>query len=107
MTRRDGFWMAAGAIFALVNAGGGGYAVAVGESMHAAIHGALPMVGIGVAWWMASKNARRDVPILTPADDRLERLQQSMDAIALEVERIGEAERFRAKLESSKAESRQ
>ena len=31
-------------------------------------------------------------------DDRLERLQQSVDAIAIEVERIAEAQRFSAKL---------
>lgn len=31
-------------------------------------------------------------------DDRLEHLQQSVDAIAIEVERIAEAQRFSAKL---------
>ena len=36
---------------------------------------------------------------------RLEQLQQSVDAIALEVERIGEAQRFNAKLQAEQNES--
>lgn len=35
-------------------------------------------------------------------DDRLEHLQQSVDAIAIEVERIAEAQRFSAKLLSER-----
>ena len=38
-------------------------------------------------------------------DDRLERLQQSVDAIAIEVERIAEAQRFSAKLLVERGES--
>jgi hypothetical protein len=37
-------------------------------------------------------------------DERLEHLQQSVDAIAIEVERIAEAQRFSAKLLSERAE---
>lgn len=36
-------------------------------------------------------------------DERLERLQQSVDAIAIEVERIAEAQRFSAKLLAERA----
>jgi hypothetical protein len=38
-------------------------------------------------------------------DQRLERLQQSVDAIAIEVERIAEAQRFSAKLLHERSES--
>lgn len=38
-------------------------------------------------------------------DQRLEQLQQSVDAIAVEVERIAEAQRFSAKLLSERAET--
>ncbi len=38
-------------------------------------------------------------------NDRLERLQQSVDAIAIEVERIAEAQRFSAKLLSERGEA--
>ena len=37
-------------------------------------------------------------------DDRLEHLQQSVDAIAIEVERIAEAQRFTTKLLSGRGE---
>ena len=37
-------------------------------------------------------------------EDRLEHLQQSVDAIAIEVERIAEAQRFSARLAAGRAE---
>lgn len=37
-------------------------------------------------------------------DERLDRLQQSLDAIAVEVERVGEGQRFVAKLGQQVAE---
>jgi hypothetical protein len=40
-------------------------------------------------------------------DDRLEQLQLSVDAIAVEVERIAEAQRFSAKLLAERGEDRQ
>jgi hypothetical protein len=44
-------------------------------------------------------------PRVSPASDaRLEQLQQSIDAIAVEVERIAEAQRFSAKLLAEKSE---
>jgi hypothetical protein len=36
----------------------------------------------------------------------VEQLQQSVDAIAVEIERIGEAQRFTAKLEQERATTR-
>ena len=42
-----------------------------------------------------------------PMDDRLDHLQQSVDAVAIEVERIGEAQRFSTKLHAERAEPRQ
>ena len=62
------------------------------------------MFGAGsVVMWMAVKvlNARLQSkpqrPQL-PSDDRLARLEQAIDTIAIEVERIAEAQRFSAKL---------
>jgi hypothetical protein len=40
-----------------------------------------------------------------PQDDRLEHLQQSVDAIAVEVERIAEAQRFTARLLAERTEA--
>jgi hypothetical protein len=38
-------------------------------------------------------------------DERLNYLQQSVDAVALEVERIGEAQRFNEKLRGEQSET--
>ena len=46
----------------------------------------------------------KPLPRPVPQDDRLEQLQQSVDAIAVEVERIAEAQRFTAKLLAERAE---
>ena len=57
--------------------------------------GSLTTIGV-VAWKVIAKGKRTPAPRLD--DDRLDRLQQSVDAIAIEVERIAEAQRFTAKL---------
>lgn len=48
---------------------------------------------------------RKESTQLAVDDERLEQLQQSVDAIAVEVERIAEAQRFTAKLMARRAES--
>ena len=47
-------------------------------------------------------NRRAKVPVVD--DARLEQIQQSVDAIAVEVERIAEAQRFSAKLLAAREE---
>lgn len=54
---------------------------------------------IGVVTLRAVQRSRpHELPNAGQSDERLEQLQQSVDAIALEVERIAEAQRFSAKL---------
>jgi hypothetical protein len=63
--------------------------------------------GIGVATYRSVK--RIDHQKLAPSADvaqQIEQLQQSVDAIAVEVERIAEAQRFVARLEADR-DSRQ
>ena len=66
--------------------------------------GSLSLIG-ALMWKFVSK------PRSAPARDalrneaQLEQLQQSVDAIAIEVERIAEAQRFTAKLMSERAGS--
>ena len=51
---------------------------------------------------------RRKPPTPLPdgqIEERLERLQQSVDAIAIEVERVAEAQRFSAKLLAERSDS--
>lgn len=59
--------------------------------------------GIGVATYRSVK--RIDNQQLTPSGDlqgQIAQLQQSVDSIAIEVERIAEAQRFMARLEAER-----
>jgi hypothetical protein len=88
-------WFAAAAIFSAVNLFGVVYAGLAREGPHAAIHVALLIPGLW-AMWLVGPAARRRAAGREPAvDERIEYLQQSVDALALEVERLGEAQRAR------------
>jgi len=111
MSRRAKVWRIVAALFTLINVGGAGWAVAAGEGPHTAIHVVLAILGVYAAWRLTPRPGR-DALVGTSATDprqlstdaRLEQLQQSMDAVALEVERIGEAQRFSAKVQSGRVE---
>jgi hypothetical protein len=59
--------------------------------------GSLALIYAGTRW-ILSATKRREAAPLRLDDSRLEQLQQSVDAIAIEVERITEAQRFNTKL---------
>jgi hypothetical protein len=64
---------------------------------------------LGVGVWAVVKRVNRSTSRaeLPPADDsRLMRLEQAVDAIAIEVERIGEAQRYTNKLMNERAAER-
>jgi hypothetical protein len=103
MTRRSKLWLAVASLANLINAGGGGYAAALGEEAHATVHAVLLLLGTFWAWRLATRPGQEDSPGL-PAAHRMEQLQQSVDAIAIEVERIGESQRFMAKLKQDPSE---
>jgi hypothetical protein len=105
--RGSRFWPIVGVLFLVVNAGGAVYAVAMGEMPHAGIHVALLAAGVFLMQQFArGRDARRLWLRETPAaaapsgqlDDQLSHLEQSLDAVAIEVERIGEAQRFMTKV---------
>lgn len=57
------------------------------------------LVGIGVTARLLMMRAKRLAERPATADnDRLQRLEQAVDAIAIEIERISEAQRFQTKL---------
>jgi phosphatidylserine decarboxylase len=105
MTRHPKRWLVVASIFTFINLGGAVMAVASDELLHAAAHVGLMFLGAYFVRRLAPAARRQQLPDVQPADERLEHLQQSVDAIALEVERIGEAQRFIAKLAAERAET--
>jgi|ERR1700741_4079647 len=107
MTRRSKLWAWAAGIYAFINTAGFGFAIAQGEEMHAMTH--LFLLLIGLAAFVGWRLARRP-PVAASTqgqlpDARVEYLQQSVDAMALELERIGEAQRFNDKLRAERGEN--
>ncbi len=107
MTRRSRIWQAAVAAFILINVGGAGFAIAMGEPVHALAHAVLLLVGY-IGWlvgpWRRPQHLPdAQLPVQLP-DERIEYLQQSVDAVALEVERLGESQRFDEKLRAVRDE---
>ena len=97
-------WRAAAVVFTTVNLVGLGMAMAAGETMHSALHVVLSLAGGAAVWRLGRRQAQVETAGAELAEARLEQLQQSVDAVALEVERIGEAQRFHAKLQSEQSE---
>ena len=65
----------------------------------------LAGIYVGVKWSLASAKARQLGPSRLD-EKRLEQIQQTVDSIAIEVERIAEAQRFTAKLANERSEAR-
>lgn len=105
MTRRTKLWLYGSLLFALINAAGAVYAASLGEVSHTATHVVLLLVSLYVARWVAPRASRNGPRIEPQFDERLDRLQQSLDAIAVEVERVGEGQRFVTKLGQQAAEN--
>ena len=99
MAKRSKLWKIAAVIFTVVNVAGVAWGIAMADPGHAFAHVALQIVGF-VVWRMTGRMREDDVAPASKAVDeqRIEYLQQSVDAIALEVERIGEKQRFMDKL---------
>lgn len=106
MIRRSVLWRVGAALFTVINLVGAGYAMALPEVPHAIVHVVLSLLGAYALWRLAPIAEWRGVPAELPGDDRLDHLQQSVDAVAIEVERIGEAQRFSTKLQAERAEPR-
>jgi hypothetical protein len=97
MTRRSKLWLAAATIFTAINFFGGILAAAQMEMMHVLVHAVLTVVGTVVIWRILARGGAQAVATALPAGP-VNQLQQSLDALAVEVERIGEAQRYLAKI---------
>ena len=106
MTRRSKLWLVGAAVvFTFINVAGAAYAAAIREPLHAGVHVALLFLGAGayLVWRGATRSRQHNLP--QPADERLEYLQRSVDALALELERLSEAQRFSDKLRAGQGET--
>ena len=100
MAGRFKWWRLGAGLYFLINFVGAIYASVMDEEMHMMLHIFLLLLGIAVyAGWRIGRRGKPEGQVRAeiPAE-RLEYLQQSVDAIALEVERVGEAQRFADKL---------
>ena len=102
MSKRTGIWLGVATLFTLLNAFSAG--LYLSDRAHGGSHAALAVLGVYWVYWLLARAWRRERPALGAGEERLERLQQSMDAVAVEVERIGEASRYSAKLEAERKE---
>jgi hypothetical protein len=101
MTRRTKLWFGGAVLFAVLNAAGAVVALVMDGISHAAGHVLLAFIGGYVAWRIAARPGSEPAPSERVFDDRLEGLQQSLDALAVEVERVGENQRFVTKLQQN------
>jgi len=107
MTLRAKFWWTVAAVSVVVNAAGAVFALRDAEWPH----GGADVGLLALTLYLVQRLRSRAVPPVelraqsaSLGDVRLEQLQQSVDAIAVEVERIGEAQRFSAKLQARQGE---
>jgi hypothetical protein len=103
MTRRPKFWLIAGALFTVINVVGAPQALIDGELLHFATHVVLTALGVYFLLRI-TRPAPQHVHDAQQANARIDQLQQSVDAIALDVERIGEAQRYISKLAAEQVE---
>ena len=105
MTRHGAVWRKVAGVFTIGNVAGLGMAAAAGEGIHGAVHVILALLGAAAFWWLSPRESPANDPATVELSDaRLEQLQQSIDAIAIEVERIGEAQRFHTRLQTERSE---
>ena len=111
-------WIPISWSLAIINIGAVWFAAAPGEPLHATAHAffgalfalgaqrltarrrALELGGGDTTLRTGITSLRDELAALSPSarDDRIERLQQAVDAIAVELERVGEGQRFVTKL---------
>lgn len=107
MTGRSKLWWWAAGIYFFINAGGAIWAAGEREEMHMMLHVILLLPGLAayLGWKLARRGAPQNAADPRLAEERIAYLQQSVDAMALELERVGEAQRFSDKLRVQRGEA--
>lgn len=109
MKRRFTVGLVLGVLFTLGNIAGAVYAGMMGEMRHAGLHVVLALVGVYIMRVVVERRRTGDGALQLAAaggspelSSRLSNLEQSLDAIAVEVERVGEGQRFMTRLFAEK-----
>jgi hypothetical protein len=91
-------WIPVAWLLSLGNLGAVWFAAQPAEPWHATIHALLAVLfGVGAQRLMARQHTSSWAQSVV-GDDREKRLEQAIDAIAVELERVGEGQRFVTKL---------
>lgn len=90
-------WIPVAWLLSVANLGAVWFAARPGEPWHATIHALLAvLLAVGAQRLTVRRSSLRAQAAI--GDDREDRLEQAIDAIAVELERVGEGQRFVAKL---------
>jgi hypothetical protein len=104
MVSRTQFLNAVLVVLSAVNLVAVWFAVGPGEPpWHATTHAAL---ALGFGLWAQRRmrlGQRSNAALTDRADERLERMERGIEAVAIEVERIGEMERFASKIREGRS----
>lgn len=107
MPRRFSVGRTVAAAFNLINLGGLIYALVTSEPMHAAVHGVLLVLGVVFYGALQRRSAPQSATALPQeTSERLQHLEQSVDKLAIGVERVGEAQRYQTKILDERTKAR-
>lgn len=92
-------WIPISWLLSIANVGAVWFAALPGETWHATAHAfAAVLFAVGAERLMARRRVSSGGGELTIGDERMNRLEEAIESIALEVERVGEGQRFVTKL---------
>ena len=92
-------WIPISWLLSVANVGAVWFAALPGETWHATAHAlAAALFAVGAERLMARRRVSSGGGELTIGDERMNRLEEAIESIALEVERVGEGQRFVTKL---------
>jgi hypothetical protein len=92
-------WIPISWLLSIANVGAVWFAALPGETWHATAHAlAAVLFAVGAERLTARRRVSSGGGELTIGDERMNRLEEAIESIALEVERVGEGQRFVTKL---------
>src|ERR1700682_6496132 len=106
MTGRSKLLLVVGGLFFFINFAGAVFAAAQGELLHAGAHAGLLVVGAYIARRIWLRKESESTALSRELTDGLTHLEQSVAAVGIEVERIGEGQRFITRLFTEQGTSR-